>query len=379
MYGTLHDMFAHLPPYCRFRGDLSTVPACIAKIGLQMAEMELVGSNARCVAMLKGFLEVFASLEVTTEMNNAELQQFMVQTVNKMVGFLVASRPLAVSMGCAINYVKNRIRFLTSPERPPMSFDELRECVSDDIRTYIEQRIEVPARLIVREGAGNIRDGDTIVTYGMSSVVTNTLLEAHARHTRFHAVVVDSAPAFEGRELLRRLNTAGVASSYTLLSGTSYVMRKATKVFLGAHAMLCNGVMMGRSGAALVATAAHAARVPVIVCCESYKFLERAQLDSNELNQLGNPDSVLTHREAAEFYHTPAAHRPDAQMTVLNLMYDMTPIEYITAVRCEFGIIPATSVPVIVREFHQDQMEQISFQDDAAAAAPAGPLRAGTA
>lgn len=367
VYGTLHSVFTHLPQYSRLRGDLATVPATIARIGTQMAEMELVGSNARCVAMLKGFVEVFEMLTVTPEANNTQMQQLLLQTVNKMVAFLVASRPLAVSMGCAINYVKNRVRYLTSPERAVGSFEELCRTVCQDIHSFIEQRVQVPARLIVRNGAENISAGDTVVTFGLSSVVSNTLLEAHMRGKRFHTVVVDSAPAYEGRELLQRLTDAGMECSYTLLSGTSYAMRKATKVILGAHAMLCNGVMMGRSGTALVATAAHAARVPVIACCESYKFLDRAQLDSIELNQLGNPDPVLTHSAAADFYLKPAAHRPDSQMTVLNPLYDMTPIEYITAVRCEFGIIPATSVPVIVREFRQDQIEQISFEEESTA------------
>ena len=364
VYGTLHSVFTHLPQYSRVKGDLATVPATIARIGTQMAEMALVGSNARCVAMLKGFTEVFEMLAVAPEANNTQMQQLLLQTVSKMVSFLVASRPLAVSMGCAINYVKNRIRFLTSPERTVASFEELCRTVCQDIHSFIEQRVQVPARLIVRNGSENIAAGDTVVTFGLSSVVSNTLLEAHTRGTRFHTVVVDSAPMFEGRELLQRLTDAGMECSYTLLSGTSYAMRRATKVVLGAHAMLCNGVMMGRAGTALVATAAHAARVPVIACCESYKFLDRAQLDSIELNQLGNPDAVLTHSAAADFFLKPAAHRPDSQMTVLNPLYDMTPIEYITAVRCEFGIIPATSVPVIVREFRQDQIEQISFEEE---------------
>ena len=367
VYGTLHSVFTHLPQYSRVRGDLGSVPATIARIGTQMAELALVGSNARCVAMLRGFTEVFEMLTVAPEANNTQMQQLLLQTVNKMVSFLVASRPLAVSMGCAINYVKNRIRFLTSPERTVGSFEELCRTLCQDIHSFIEQRVQVPARLIVRNGAENITAGDTVVTFGLSSVVSNTLLEAHMRGKRFHTVVVDSAPAYEGRELLQRLTDAGMECSYTLLSGTSYALRKATKVILGAHAMLCNGVMMGRSGTALVATAAHAARVPVIACCESYKFLDRAQLDSIELNQLGNPEPVLSHSAAADFYLKPAAHRPDSQMTVLNPLYDMTPIDYITAVRCEFGIIPATSVPVIVREFRQDQIEQISFEDESTA------------
>ena len=38
--------------------------------------------------------------------------------------------------------------------------------------------------------------------------------------------------------------------------------------------------------------AAH--RCPVLVCCETYKFHERVQLDSITQNELGNPDDLVS-------------------------------------------------------------------------------------
>lgn len=35
----------------------------------------------------------------------------------------------------------------------------------------------------------------------------------------------------------------------------------------------------------------------------------------------------------------------------LNLLYDLTPAEYITVVVTEVGLIPCTSVPVVLREY----------------------------
>ena len=67
-----------------------------------------------------------------------------------------------------------------------------------------------------------------------------------------------------------------------------------TKVFLGAHALLSNGYVMGAVGTSLVAMTAKARGVPVIVCCEAYKFCERAQTDSFVNNEMGECDTTFS-------------------------------------------------------------------------------------
>jgi translation initiation factor 2B subunit (eIF-2B alpha/beta/delta family) len=46
--------------------------------------------------------------------------------------------------------------------------------------------------------------------------------------------------------------------------------------------------------------------------------------------------------------------RDKKHLKILNLLYDLTPCEMLSMVITEFGIIPATSVPVILREFHAE-------------------------
>ena len=43
------------------------------------------------------------------------------------------------------------------------------------------------------------------------------------------------------------------------------------------------------------------------------------------------------------------------KLKLLNLKYDLTPATFISMVITEMGMIPATSVPVILREYHKDQ------------------------
>lgn len=61
---------------------------------------------------------------------------------------------------------------------------------------------------------------------------------------------------------------------------------KVSKVFLGAHALLANGYVKSRVGSSMVAMMAQASNVPVLVCCETYKFCDRVQTDSFVSNEL---------------------------------------------------------------------------------------------
>ena len=47
---------------------------------------------------------------------------------------------------------------------------------------------------------------------------------------KFRVVVMDSRPQLEGRALLRRLLSHGIACSYVLLNSASYIMQEVTKV-----------------------------------------------------------------------------------------------------------------------------------------------------
>lgn len=50
--------------------------------------------------------------------------------------------------------------------------------------------------------------------------------------------------------------------------------------------MTSNGALLNRCGSAVVAAMAHNYGVPLIVCCETCKFSDRAHLDSISLNEL---------------------------------------------------------------------------------------------
>jgi translation initiation factor eIF-2B subunit delta len=80
----------------------------------------------------------------------------------------------------------------------------------------------------------------------------------------------------------------GVPTVYSLITAVGNIINDVTMVLVGASSIMSNGTVMGRAGSGLIATLANEFRVPVLVCCESYKFSETIRTDSFMWNELGN-------------------------------------------------------------------------------------------
>ncbi|WVZ82632.1 hypothetical protein U9M48_029878 [Paspalum notatum var. saurae] len=128
----------------------------------------------------------------------------------------------------------------------------------------------------------------------------------------------------DGQGLLRRLVAKGISCTYTHINAVSYIMHGATRVFLGTSSVLSNGTVYSRAGTASVAMVAHAFGVPVLVCCEAYKFHERVQLDSICFNELGEPDAISRVLGGESSSHL-KNWADNENLHLLNLKYDITP------------------------------------------------------
>ncbi|KAI9790705.1 MAG: hypothetical protein M1816_004846 [Peltula sp. TS41687] len=399
-------LFGHLygqPKRTSVAGAGRDIHPAVSALGLQMSNYVICGSNARCIATLFCFkrvrichplagrtnmLNTHANLtesqviESYTTPKGTALTRHLTSHLSSQIDYLKSCRPLSVSMGNAIRWLKLEISTIDvgAPD------DESKPQLCAAIDNFIRERITVADQVISASAGAKIQHGDVILTYAKSSLVQKTLLDAHDRGLRFRVIVIDSKPLFEGKTLARTLALAGVETQYSLLNGLSHAIRDATKVFLGAHAMMSNGRLYSRVGTALVAMMARDADVPVIVCCESLKFTERVALDSIVNNEIAPPDELLSVASAAAAVAAPApapapastknqqkqargargaagaataaeqrssspllAWHDTPNLQLLNIMYDVTPPEYIKMIITEYGSLPPSSVPVVHR------------------------------
>ena len=186
-------------------------------------------------------------------------------------------------MGNAIRFLKARIAKLD----PALPEAEAKANLVGQIDTFMQEKIVFADKEIVKHAVTKIRDEDVVLTHGYSSIVEMILVRAKEMGKNFRVVIIDSRPKLEGRRLLRSLLSRDIHCTYTHTNATSYIMQEVTRVFLGAASVLANGTVYSRVGTACVAMVAHAYGVPVMICCETYKFHERVQLDSITSNELG--------------------------------------------------------------------------------------------
>jgi translation initiation factor eIF-2B subunit delta len=242
----------------------------------------------------------------------------------------------------------------------------------EEIDNFIRDRVTAAGQLISGYAIKKIEAGDVILTYGSSSIVEQSILRAHREGIPFSVIVVDSKPLFEGKQLARKLANHGLEVRYYLITGASHAVKDATKVFLGAHAMMSNGRLYSRVGTALVSMLASSQSLPVIVLCESVKFTERVALDSIVGNEVAPADELLSEVEREALLPLrpilpPLLRKGDDEETkaetgdvlkwieqspnlqMLQVLYDVTPAEYINMVITEYGSLPPSSVPVVHR------------------------------
>lgn len=398
-------MFSHLYPKekkASLAGAGREIHPAVLSLGLQLRDYVICGGNARCVATLLAFKKVIQGYSTPP---GVALSRHLLTHLNHQIAYLRNARLLSMSQGNSIRWLKN----LISTQPVDLTDSEAKQSLCQSIDLFIRERITLADEVIAREATARIDDGDVILTYAKSSVVEKTLITAHRQGKNFEVIIVDSRPMFEGKNHARSLVRAGLKVRYALLSSIADIVdqNSVTKCFLGASAMLGNGSLLSRSGSAMVAMMAKessktkARAVPVIVLCETVKFTTKAALDSIVMNEVGDPDAlvdVIQPEILSSTGPTPSAVNASAGgkggkkqagpkdkddgnaggddtdeknaggggkglegwkdqtgLFLLNLMYDVTPSQFLDLVICELGSLPPIAVPVVNGVHGDDQ------------------------
>ncbi|KAI4274363.1 MAG: hypothetical protein LQ337_003996 [Flavoplaca oasis] len=331
-----------IPRRTSIAGAGKDVHPSILALGLQMGNYLICGSNARCVSTLLVFKRVIDAY--TTPPNNS-LPRDLTLHLSAQIDYLKSCRPLSISMGNAIRWLKLAISTI-DPDLPEY---QAKTKLNSAIDNFIRERITVAGQVIASSASSRIQDGDVILTFAKSSIVERTLAEAHRQGKSFQVRVVDSGPLSEGRNLAIALANLGLRVQYASIHTLSHTVQGVTKVFLGAHAMMSNGRLYSRLGTALVAMTAKDLDLPVMILCEGIKFTDKVSLDSIATNEMAPPHELGFCGTDVSKPGDEDDWRNASNLMGLNLMYDLTPAEYIHMVITEYGNLPPSSVPVVQR------------------------------
>mmetsp|Transcript_9363 Transcript_9363/g.22980 ORF Transcript_9363/g.22980 Transcript_9363/m.22980 type:complete len:507 (+) Transcript_9363:181-1701(+) len=371
------DLFSHLPQYKEMPDPyapefVQTLHPEVIELGLKYASGEIQGDNERCRSMMQVFLQVLKDYVLPSAESVSKTagdspskhrnsggasdgdfrHHFDHQVLKPSFQFwTVNCRPHSVSMGNAFTFLKTAVASLDRE----VSLKDAKCELEETIERYLQERLEYADRAIAQHALTKIQDGDILLTFGHTEVIDVLLKSAQEERIDFYVWVVDARPHTEGKRLLRSLREVGIPCGYIQLNALTYVMQQVTKVFLGASALLVNGSIYGRIGTACVALLAKSRHVPVLVCCETYKISNKVQLESITQNELGNPLHLLLENDSKANGTSGDGKTKEPKpknLKAANLLYDVTHDKFVSGIITELGIIPPTSVAVLLREMN---------------------------
>lgn len=350
---------------------VTSLHPAIIKLGYQYATGEIRGANFRCRSMLECYSTVLQDFvqdrhQATYTSTITDWRSTIENTVLKpaFTYWTEHCRPHSVSMGNAFTFLKTAIN--TFDRDVPL--EQIISTLLETIAAYIRERIDYAkaaiaetacTKLLFRRAAHSFSKMEVLLTYGHSEAVVAVLsLAISLRKKNLRIIVVDSPPLLEGRVLLEKLQqeaanastSANICSqvefTYIHLHAVTYVLPTVSKVLLGAAALQTDGSVTGRIGTAVIALAAHTKNIPVLVCSETHKISNRGvPLESLTQNELyGNNSSRVK-----QINDTGADEKPNR----IDLLYDLTPASFVSGIVTELGIVPPSSVAVLLREMNQ--------------------------
>jgi ribose 1,5-bisphosphate isomerase len=154
-----------------------------------------------------------------------------------------------------------------------------------------------------------IKNNDIIFTHCHSTNVVNSLIYSKKKGKHFQIYNTETRPLFQGRKTAKDLLkhkipvTMFVDSALGIALSGSKDLKKPTKIFLGADALLENGII-NKVGSNLVAQIAHLQKIPVYIIADSWKFSnQKIPIEQRGLNEVWDraPKHIKIKNPAFEF------------------------------------------------------------------------------
>ena len=182
--------------------------------------------------------------------------------------------------------------------------------------------IDTAGERVSGEAAHLIGNGMTVMTNSHSQTVFNAFTAAHHAGKRFHVICSESRPICEGTAMARELGNAGIQVTLIVDAAMLSLLPRTQLVIVGADSV-SNQSVVNKTGTSLLALAAHEKGKDFYALCGSEKFL---------------PATCSLPPEPPKPASEIMAERLD-NVTVENFYFDLTPLDFITAVVTEEGIL----------------------------------------
>jgi len=294
-------------------GRKSSFMAKVDSIVEDIAALKIQGAKDIALAGIK-------CMKIAATESAATKTEEFVEELRKVGGKASAARPTEPALRNCINIILAKVdryelrRIQNIKKYAAMSCDKL----AKDIEAMVTK--------IAVIGAGNISEGDTILTHCHSGHVIAILKEAKAQKKNFRVIVTETEPLRQGVQTARELLEARIPVTYCVDSAIGAVMKKVDRVLVGCDAILADGSIVNKIGTLPIAIVAARFNTPLFVAGESIKF------DSQTVAGMPEPIETRSPAEIAQYSELRGAD-------IINPAFDVVPAELVTALITELGVM----------------------------------------
>lgn len=232
-------------------------------------------------------------------------------------------------------------------------FTTLRHHILNNSSLFVKRANEARPK-IAHHALPFIKDDSTIITYGYSRAVQALLTHAAETNRFFNVIYVLPAAGLTDRlsKSIAALNNLSIPTATISLQALTYALASLPpsapppQFIVGAAAVLENGSIVTDLGMHQLAMMAQAAKIPLHVAVESYKFVRNFPLGSGpaDLARLGVKQNVLRFGTGAADSRSSQLEAETETVSAEGEMVEITPPNLISALITENGIMTPNAV-----------------------------------
>ncbi len=282
-------------------------------------------------APLLGAAAAFA-LALAAFNSKAKTKENLIRDLERAAATVRATRPTAVNLFWALDRILDKARGYGG------DFGGMAAFVADEAQRIADEDV-VANRLIGMHGAELVGDGDVLLTHcnagALATVGYGTALgvvrAAWEQGKKVEVFATETRPLLQGARLTTyELRRDGVPVTLITDSMVGYVMRRrlVNKVVVGADRIVRDAVI-NKIGTFTVAVLAKEHEIPFYVAAPKSTF---------DLTRTSE-EVTIEQRSPDEVTHVGMQRIATEGINVLNPAFDITPLEYVTAIICESGIL----------------------------------------
>ncbi len=281
-------------------------------------------------APLLGAAAAFA-LALTAYHSEAEKKEELINELEEAAEILTNTRPTAVNLFWAADRILDKARGFSGNTK------DLAALVVEEAQKIADED-SVANLLIGRHGAELIHDGDVVLTHcnagALATVEYGTalgvIMTAWEQGKKIRVVATETRPKLQGARLTTyELKRDGIPVTLITDNMVGYIMyrRLVSRVMVGADRIVQDAVI-NKIGTYTIAVLAKEHNIPFYVAAPKSTF-DLAHTSA---------DITIEERPPEEVKHVGSQRIAPEGVNVLNPAFDITPLEYVTAIICEDGV-----------------------------------------